>query len=336
MRAACRDLLPRSTPPAQRPATNAGSDPRSSGYLRPVPRKIELRELLIGIEGLALLRHLYDCSDDEARCRVFEVRSLLDDDAFATSEETTDVDARTGYRSWSHTYDEAGNPIVGLEEPVVWSLLEKSARGRALDAACGTGRHARRLVELGHDVTGIDLTPEMLGRARSTVPGAQFIEADLSHLPARDGEFHLVVCGLALAHVIDLHAAVAELGRVLADDGCLVASVLHPFQAFLGWHAPFEDEEGRRRFVREHTHTHADYLSAMRAANLVVTECFEPTLSAEAVNAKRRAVRHIPDATLAAYVGLPAVLIWAAIKANRVGGDAPIKSLRGEPGNVRP
>jgi ubiquinone/menaquinone biosynthesis C-methylase UbiE len=278
-------------------------------------RHVRLRELLVGVEGLALLRHLYDGRDEDAERRLAEVRMLLDDDAYADSELTTEADPRTGYRSWSSSYDEPGNPIIELEQPALWSLVDHLPPGRALDAACGTGRHARHLVELGHEVVGIDLTPEMLDRARTAVTAAVFVEADLANIPAADGEFDLVVCGLALAHVGELDPAVGELARVVRPGGHLVISVLHPFQAFLGWHAPFEDADGRRRFVREHAHTHADYLTAFGAANLQVRGCIEPVLTAEAVAAKRRAVRHVAEAALAAYLGLPAVLVWYAQKA---------------------
>jgi SAM-dependent methyltransferase len=273
-------------------------------------RHVRLRELLVGIEGIALLRHLYDGTDHDADRRLSEVRALLDDERFAAGELTSESDPQSGYRSWSSSYDEPGNPIIALEGPVMSSLINALPSGRALDAACGTGRHARQLVELGHDVVGMDLTREMLQRARDAVPEAVFFEAELAHLPAEDGEFGLVVCGLALAHVADLDGAIDELARVLAVGGHLVVSVLHPFQALLGWHAPFEDEAGHRRFVREHTHSHADYLRAFRSAGLDVRQCIEPALSAAEVAAKRRAFRHIPEAALAAYVGLPAVLVW--------------------------
>lgn len=94
----------------------------------------------------------------------------------------------------------------------------------------------------------------------------------------------------------------------------MIVSALHPFQALLGWHAPFQDSEGQRGFVREHSHTHADYLAAFRSAGLTVEDCVEPVLDAAAVQAKRRAYRHIPEATEAAYLGLPAVLVWHATK----------------------
>jgi SAM-dependent methyltransferase len=275
-----------------------------------VPRNVQLRELLIGIEGLALLRHLYDGTDADTAQRLTDVRWLLDDERFAVSEPTEESDPQAGYGSWASRYDEPGNPIIALEEPAMLSLFEQRPAGSALDAACGTGRLARLLVGLGHDVTGIDITPEMLDRARASVPAARFEEGDLRRIPADDRRFPLVVCGLALAHVPDLVPAIRELSRVLEAGGHLVVSVLHPFQGLLGWHAPFEDETGRRRFIREHPHTHSDYLAAFIACGLAVRRCIEPGLSPRAVEAKRRAFRYVPDATLAAYVGLPAVLIW--------------------------
>jgi ubiquinone/menaquinone biosynthesis C-methylase UbiE len=275
-----------------------------------MPRTVRLRELLVGVEGLALLRHMYDGDDRDAEQRLTEVRALLDDDAFAEGELTSEAQITTGYRAWAPSYDEVDNPLIALEEPAVRSLIDTLPPGPALDAACGTGRHARHLVASGHDVVGFDLTPEMLDVARTAVPEAEFVEGDLTHIPAEDARFALVVCGLALAHVADLDTAVRELARVLQPGGRLVISALHPFQVLLGWHAPFADDEGARHFVREYSHTHADYLAAFRAAGLRLVNCLEPALTAPEVAAKRRAFDNIPDAALAAYVGLPAVLVW--------------------------
>jgi SAM-dependent methyltransferase len=269
-------------------------------------RRVGLRELLVGVEGLALLRHLYDGTDHHAAERLAEVGRILDDDSLAGAEVMAEADARIGYATWSETYDEPGNPIIAIEEPAVWAILDRLRPGRALDAACGTGRHGRRLAEAGHEVVGVDLTREML--ARSGLPAGA--EADLRALPLAEARFNVAVCGLALAHIGDLDAAVAELARVVLPHGRLVISVLHPFQAHLGWHAPFEDATGRRGFVREHPHSHCDYLAAFHRAGLVLRDCVEPRLTAIEVKAKRRAFRHIPDAVLAAYEGLPGVLVW--------------------------
>jgi ubiquinone/menaquinone biosynthesis C-methylase UbiE len=278
-------------------------------------RTVRTRELLVGVEGLALLRHLYDGSDEAAAQRLAEVSRLLDDDDLNDAAPTSEADVRTGYRSWSASYDQPGNPIVALEEPVVRSLVGDVAAGRALDAASGTGRHARHLVERGHDVLGVDVTAEMLEQAAAKAPGARFVEADLRDIPAEDGSFDLVVCGLALAHLAELGPGVTELARVARQSGRLVVSVLHPFQAHLGWHAPFADARGQRGFVREHPHTHADYFAAFTSAGLRVRGCVEPVLDSDHVRTKRRAFRHIPEAALAAWVGLPGVLVWDLEKA---------------------
>ncbi len=45
-------------------------------------------------------------------------------------------------------------------------------RGRALDLACGAGRHARLLADLGHEVTALDREPQSLA-------GVRFVRADL-------------------------------------------------------------------------------------------------------------------------------------------------------------
>ena len=273
-------------------------------------REVCLRDVLVGVEGLAILRNLYYGPEDNTERRIAEIRRLLTEDEFAAGEPVTESDSATGYALWSVNYDEPGNPLIAMEQPAVWGLLADRKPGDALDAACGTGRHTRHLVELGHRVTGIDLTPEMLAVAEKSVPEADFRVADLLDLPFEDASFDLVVCGLALAHLPDLGAGIAELARVLRPGGRLVTSAVHPFQAHLDWNAPFKDAEGNRGFIREHRHGHADYVAAFTSAGLTVRACVEPTIGPAELSAKRRAYQHIPDATTAAYLGLPAVLVW--------------------------
>ncbi len=274
-------------------------------------RHVSPREVLAGVEGLALLRNLYDGTDADAAQRLAELRGILDDPQLTEAEATPEVGAAAGYAIWSDSYDEPGNPVIALEQATVTELLGAAPLGRALDAACGTGRHSRTLVDLGHQVSGIDLTPEMLERARANVPEASFRVADLRELPFADQSFELVVCGLAMSHLPELDGAIGEIARVLTPGGRLVVSILHPFQTLLGWNAPFSGPDGSRGFVREHPHLHGDYLSAFAAADFSVLSCVEPTITEHELGAKRRAFRRIPEATAAAYLGLPTVLVWA-------------------------
>ena len=134
--------------------------------------------------------------------------------------------------------------------------------------------------------------------ARVNVPEASFAVADLRELPFDDAELPAAVCGLALAHLPSLDVAVGELARVLAPGGRLIVSVLHPFQALLGWNAPFSGADGSRGFVREHPHLHADYLAAFADRRSAVRRLLSSRRSPSSeLGAKRRAFRHIPEAT---------------------------------------
>ena len=54
--------------------------------------------------------------------------------------------------------------------------------GCVLDLACGSGRHTRLFLALGHPVTAVDRAPERLAEL-GAVPGAELVEADLEAGP---------------------------------------------------------------------------------------------------------------------------------------------------------
>ncbi len=65
-----------------------------------------------------------------------------------------ELTAQAGSAAWSQSYENPGNPIIALERAAVWNVLDPLAPGRAIDAACGTGRDARHLVGRGDTVLG--------------------------------------------------------------------------------------------------------------------------------------------------------------------------------------
>ena len=166
---------------------------------------------LLGLEGAALLR-AYAGEHDRAfaEARVAEIRRLLDDPAVAVDGVTAEaVDTVAGYRVWASTYDDPGNGLFAYEEPFVHAVVGGLPAGTALDAACGTGRHAAWLAARGHRVIAVDSSPDMLARACVRVPEANLRAGDLVHLPVPDAAADLVLCALALAHLPDLVAVVA-------------------------------------------------------------------------------------------------------------------------------
>ncbi len=295
--------------------------------------RVRVGELLLAIEGLALARHLFGGDPTMAERRLDGMRHTLaaldaaspdgvddpgrnpaDDPVEAVTVELSEADIAEGYERWSASYDEAENPLLTVEERILRSLITDVGLGTALDACTGTGRHARLLQQLGHEVTGIDQSPHMLELARMKVPGASFIEADL-RIPGptlADASFDLVVCALALTHFESLSEPIAALAGLTRRGGRIVLTDMHPMAVILSGQALFNDErDGRTRFVRNYVHQVSDYLEAFAAAGLVVHRCVEHVLTPGEGPMANLAGHLRPEATAAAYVGMPYVLAWS-------------------------
>ena len=272
---------------------------------------------LLGIEGLALLRAGAERRFELANERVRELRELverLDEPPYALRREMPEYDVERGYDGWAASYDQPGNELIQLEQPLVRGLLDELPDGRVLDAACGTGRHAAYMVGRGREVVGVDSSPAMLERARAKLPEVELLEGELTRLPLDDASVTGAVCALALSHVPELGPAVAELARVLTPGGRLVISNPHPLATGLfGWRAAFPDPTGERASIPEHPHLHGDYIEAFAAAGLVARRCLEPGLTA--AEARARAKAGLEDAFDRALTGLPAVIVWEAERA---------------------
>src|SRR4051812_28296253 len=73
------------------------------------------------------------------------------------------------------------------------ALAEIVPGERVLDVACGTGNGAKAAVELGAEVVGVDIEPELLAVARAAVPEGEFLEGDALALPVEDATFDVVI-----------------------------------------------------------------------------------------------------------------------------------------------
>jgi len=107
--------------------------------------------------------------------------------------------------------------------------LGQSRLLRVLDFGCGPGRFTARLAALGHAVTGVDISSEMLALARKACADTdcRFVQiAPGGALPFAAGYFNCLWTYTVLQHVPDSMFAlvVSELRRVLHEDGyiCLL------------------------------------------------------------------------------------------------------------------
>jgi SAM-dependent methyltransferase len=95
---------------------------------------------------------------------------------------------------------------------------------RVLEVGCGPGHLSIRLArQHGLEVTGLDLDPAMISRARANAdrpgsgdgPRPVFLVGDVASLALPDGSFDLVVSTLSMHHWADPTAGLTEIGRVL-------------------------------------------------------------------------------------------------------------------------
>jgi cyclopropane fatty-acyl-phospholipid synthase-like methyltransferase len=72
---------------------------------------------------------------------------------------------------------------------------------RVLELGCGAGEPVARRLSERHRVTGVDLSPEQIARARARVPDADFLIGDMTQLVLEPASFDAVVAFYSIIHV---------------------------------------------------------------------------------------------------------------------------------------
>lgn len=132
------------------------------------------------------------------------------------------------------------------------TLLEKKElKGKKLlDAGCGTGWFSRRAVELGADVTSLDVGENLLNEVKKKCESTRVV-GDVTALKFDDCSFDVIVSSDVIEHTPDPAKAISEMARVLKKGGVLALTVpnnvwhfavsvgnalkLRPYQGYENW-----------------------------------------------------------------------------------------------------
>jgi SAM-dependent methyltransferase len=147
-------------------------------------------------------------------------------------------DVRNTRAAWDAEASAFDNePDHGLRDPQVraaWARLLVETFGKAplrvADLGCGTGSVCLLLHELGHEVTGLDVSPRMLERALQKVGTAvRLVEGDAARPDLPRGSFDAVLCRHVLWALPDPGAALTRWATLLKPGGvaCLVEGIWH-------------------------------------------------------------------------------------------------------------
>lgn len=186
------------------------------------------------------------------------------------------------------------------ERPAMLSLLPPLNGLRILDAGCGSGWYAERLIERGAVLDGVDSSAAMVDFARARLEKSGLLSkgratlqvADLADpLPFDEAMFDGVVSPLVLHYMRDWRPALKEMKRVLKAGGWLQLSTHHPA-------ADAKHFQTGDYFAVEHVHDDWDWLGKVEFYRRPLTEIVDSVVGSGFVI--DRIVEPVPSAELKA------------------------------------
>ncbi len=143
------------------------------------------------------------------------------------------------FDSVAPTYDRT-NDLLSFGQSRIWRTKVREAvapeSGQSiLDLAAGTGTSSVSFLKPGVRVVSGDFSEGMLAEGRKRHPQLEFVFADATNLPFKDGEFHATTISFGLRNVVDVPKALAEMHRVTKPGGRIVVCEFSKVVAPLRW-----------------------------------------------------------------------------------------------------
>lgn len=153
------------------------------------------------------------------------------DQVLAEGAAARDERVRTSYDAVAEAYAERFGGELDEKPFDRWLLTRLAAEttGPIADLGVGPGHTTRLLADSGAEVTGFDLSPEMVRRARESHPGLRFEVTDFARLlrPVNAAAWGTIIAWYAAVHLSgsELAPLFGSLARILAPGGRLVVAL---------------------------------------------------------------------------------------------------------------
>ena len=182
------------------------------------------------------------------------------------------MDTRKAYDDWSKQYDSNINKTRDLEAKALREILSEVDFNSCLEIGCGTGKNTEWLVTKAKRITAVDLSKEMLSKAREKINSdkVQFLQIDITKSWVFTKEkFDLVTFSLVLEHIENLDHIFNEAAKVLIPGGYIYIGELHPFKQYNGTKARYESNEGLQ-ILDCYNHNISDFIQSAKRSGFEI------------------------------------------------------------------
>lgn len=187
------------------------------------------------------------------------------------------MNIQQAYNNWASQYDTNDNKTRDLEARSLRETLSDISFDYCLEIGCGTGKNTAWLAQKATQLTAIDLSEEMLAKAREkiTAEKVRFVQADIMQSWSfANAPYDLVTFSLVLEHIENLEPVFEKAAGVLRSGGYMYVGELHPFKQYNGSKARFETENGTQ-IVTCYNHHVSDFLQSAKGHGLLPVEVKE-------------------------------------------------------------
>ena len=135
-----------------------------------------------------------------------------------------------------------------------------------MEIGCGTGKNTVWLISKAKEITAVDLSGEMLLKAREKINSEKviFLQADILHnWNFVNKKYDLINFSLVLEHIENLEPVFYEASKAIATGGYVYIGELHPFKQYTGTRARFTTNKGEQE-VTCFNHHISDFTGAAK------------------------------------------------------------------------